>query len=315
MLPPPFHVPRNDRLNGSDSSADEHLLRLIREQDQDGWAQFVQRYQGRMIAFARAQMNQSSDAEDLVQEAFIGFLRSLETYREESNLESWLFRILRRRIIDHFRAKGSNKEITACSFTGDSNPSPSDPIAMVRDPQESPSVHARLDEAQQDNDRTLSRALHTVIDRIKRESNLRDLMIMEGLFYAAIRNRDLGQLIHVDEGQIALVRHRLLKRLRDLIDQDVEHEKGSSLQTSDLLTRIWERDRPSCPKRTTLGKSLIGILDDPWQDYIAFHVDILGCRYCQANRDDLSQDELADDVADRGDRIFQSTIGFVSRPQ
>ncbi len=270
-----------------------------------------------MIAFARSQIGQSSDAEDLVQDAFIGFIRSLESYREESKLESWLFRILRRRIIDYFRSRGSTKEIPACSLRRDGLQSlAGGPIDAIADPHDSPSVHARLQEQCVDDDHSLSAALHTVIDRIKQESNLRDLMIMEGLFYAGIGNRALSELIDVDEGQIAVVRHRLLKRLRSRIGRGdaVEGDRDAALPSPDLLTRIWERDRPSCPKRTTLGKSLIGILDGSWQQYVTFHVDALGCSYCAANREDLRQADQTEIEAARSGRLFQSTIGFISRP-
>jgi RNA polymerase sigma factor (sigma-70 family) len=270
-----------------------------------------------MIAFAKAQTGQTADAEDLVQETFIGFLRSLENYRGESKLESWLFRILRRRIIDSFRSKGSCREVSACSFQDDGQSSGSfDPIEATADPHFSPSVYARHREQRADDDRALSMALHRVIDRIKQESNLRDLMIMEGLFYGGIGNRELSRLIDVSEGQIAVVRHRLLKRIRRLVAESDpgETQRQSTLPCSDLLTEIWERDRPSCPKRTTLGKSLIGILDDSWQRYVTFHVDTLGCNYCRANREDLSQDDQTDQDSARCSRIFQSTIGFISRP-
>jgi RNA polymerase sigma factor (sigma-70 family) len=303
-------LPHN-RLSQPISLADQHLLSLIRQGDQDGWAQFLQRYQGRMIAFAKSQTNQRSDAEDLVQDTFIGFIRSLDNFRQESDLESWLFRILRRRIIDYYRSRGANKEVTACCVgdAGDGNLA-RDPIATATDPHSSPGAKVQREEQQQGDNLALSTALHSIIDRLKNDSNLRDLMIMEGLFYAGLKNRALSRLIALDEGRIAVIRHRMLKRLKSSVEQQDSQQSESSLPSVDLLTRIWERDRPSCPKRTTLGKSLIGILDEPWQQYVTFHVDTIGCRYCQANREDLAAD-------DRGEahsqRIFQSTIGFVSR--
>ncbi len=264
-----------------------------------------------MLAFARAQTDQRSDVEDLVQETFIGFLKSLDSYRGESKLESWLFRILRRRIIDHYRGRGSRKEISACALRHDGEEGvPADPIESLSDPKDSPSVYARREESREQDQVMLSRALQTVVDRLKEEWNLRDLMITEGLFYAGIRNKDLAQLIEMEEGQIAVIRHRILNRIRELIDSN---ETGEEATYADLLTEIWERDRPSCPKRTTLGKSLIGILNDDWERYVHFHVDVLGCRYCLANREDLQRDELSDEDERQSHRIFQSTIGFVSR--
>ena len=263
-----------------------------------------------MVAYAASQVRQMSDAEDLVQESFVGFLRTLDSYQQQSSLESWLFRILRRRIVDYYRARGTAKELASCAMSDDQK-NPMGFELSGNDP--SPSQYVMRNEQNELDEDTLSDALAQVVDHMKAEENLRDLMIMEGLFYAGIRNRSLSELIGVDEGLIAVVRHRLLKKLTTLVVDSMQG--GETLPDAKLLTRIWERDRPSCPKRTTLGKSLVGILDDAWQDYIDFHVDVLGCTFCSANRDDLRQADEAENAMDRSGRIFQSTIGFVSRPR
>ena len=38
------------------------------------WSDFVSRYQGRLLRFARAKLPQRADAEDVVQETFVAFL-------------------------------------------------------------------------------------------------------------------------------------------------------------------------------------------------------------------------------------------------
>ena len=296
-----------------ESLADDFLLELIRRGDQDGWSRFVSRFQGRMIAYARSQVDGESDAEDLVQETFLGFLRSLQRYRQDSQLETWLFRILRRRIIDHYRSRGSAKVIPACRLAIDSD-AVDDPIDLAADPSASPSVRLQQQERREENRQALAEALRVVVDQIKAKGNLRDLMIMEAVFFASIGNRQLATLIDVDEGAIAVVRHRLLKRLRAYVDQrrGEAESQPSDWATPDLLSQIWSLQRPSCPKRTTLGKSMLGILDPPWQQYVQFHVDVLGCTYCQANLNDLREDESDEAEAARCQRIFESTIGFVS---
>jgi RNA polymerase sigma-70 factor (ECF subfamily) len=47
----------------------------------------------------------SSEAEDICQEVLLSALRSLRSYRD-CRLSTWLYRITRRRIADHFRAPG-----------------------------------------------------------------------------------------------------------------------------------------------------------------------------------------------------------------
>lgn len=78
---------------------------------------------------------------------------------------------------------------------------------------------------------------------------------------------------------------------------------------------IWRRHRLSCPSREQLGSYLLGALDGGQADYIDFHLQTIGCRYCQANLDDLSrqQQETADTTKSRRTRYFQSTAGHLRR--
>ncbi len=78
------------------------------------------------------------------------------------------------------------------------------------------------------------------------------------------------------------------------------------------LGEIWRRNRASCPTRETLGSFLLGVLDDEHADYIAFHLETIGCRYCQANLADLQRrnEESNDTVATRCRRYFQSSAGY-----
>lgn len=52
---------------------------------------------------------------------------------------------------------------------------------------------------------------------------------------------------------------------------------------------IWRRQRTTCPSRTEWGQFLLDVLADDVKDYMAFHLDVVGCRVCQANVDDLRQ--------------------------
>src|SRR5712671_2767918 len=46
---------------------------------------------------------------------------------------------------------------------------------------------------------------------------------------------------------------------------------------------IWRRGRLSCPTRHQLGSFLLDALPAEHADYIRFHLETVGCRYCAAN--------------------------------
>jgi hypothetical protein len=91
-----------------------------------------------------------------------------------------------------------------------------------------------------------------------------------------------------------------LKQILGELDRG-EHSVGS----------IWRRERLSCPSREQLGAFLLQALDSDFQDYIAFHLEVIGCPFCQANREDLQslQKNTAPDTKKRRKRIFDSCMG------
>ena len=84
------------------------------------------------------------------------------------------------------------------------------------------------------------------------------------------------------------------------------------------LGEIWRRHRLGCPSRSQLGSHLLGTLPDDESSYIAFHVECVGCRICQANLDDLKNQQAeaaqraeADSAATRRRKYFQSSAGHL----
>ena len=152
---------------------------------------------------------------------------------------------------------------------------------------------------------TLWNALQKVMRRFKDDNRFRDMQIVEMLFYAQLRNKDIASQLGIDEKQVALVKHRLIKRLADELGS-----QSNALPDESLLSRVWEEQRPSCPKRSTVGKWLRGTLEPEWTDYVEFHIERLGCRFCQANRSDLAADTEHIDSTSSRQRIMQSSVGF-----
>ncbi len=299
------------------NEADQHLLQLTRSGDQDGWNQFITRFQRRLIAFATQQVDQFATAEDLVQDTFVGFLKAISDYREDCDLESFLFQILRRRIVDHYRRQGKNREIPACSFrSSQSTEVAENPLQQAVAPDMHASWYARRNEDRDIDEHLLSTAVHQLTTKLQAGEKFRDLKIAEGLFYAGCRNQQLAELLELPESEIRLVKHRLLKRLAQSIkdaDRSAEVEGFTDEPFGGVLTSVWESQRPSCPKRTTLGKFTLGLLPPNWDTFVDFHVNTLGCTFCTANLAELDSATTQSYEKNTQDRLFTSTVGFLTR--
>ncbi len=110
---------------------------------------------------------------------------------------------------------------------------------------------------------------------------------------------------------------RIEKTLRD--DPALARQLAAIIARRDSgvvsLGEVWRRHRLSCPTRQELGSFLLGVLPDDAAQYVAFHLEVVGCRYCQANVADLKnqQAEAQASVQDRRRKYFQSSAGHLRR--
>ncbi len=79
------------------------------------------------------------------------------------------------------------------------------------------------------------------------------------------------------------------------------------------LGEIWRRHRLSCPTRQQWGSYLLGTLEPDRSRYFEFHVQVTGCRICQANLQDLRSEQAKQPAAaeQRRKRYFQSSAGHL----
>lgn len=300
------------------NEADQHLLALIRAGSEEAWSRFVARFHARLIAFAARKVGQFATAEDLVQDTFVGFLQSLEDFRQQCELESFLFQILRRRIVDHYRRVGRRLELPCCEFRfGKAGDEATDPLQNASGNELSPSQYARRGEEAERDRSALALAIEQWADEVHASQNFRDLKIAEGLFYAQRRSVELAQALGTSENEIAVIKRRLIARLAKAVSQAAGFQASSDEPrlAMDLLSAVWESHRPSCPKRTTLGKYTLGILPSPWTEFICFHVETIGCTFCNANLADLQAPESSFEASTRHARLFTSIVGFFHRSQ
>ena len=97
---------------------------------------------------------------------------------------------------------------------------------------------------------------------------------------------------------------QLLNSLSTILETGV-HSVGS----------VWRRASITCPSREAIADGLLGILDDDYKDYIHFHINVVGCRLCQAHLDDLTaQQEVNQELSSsRRKRYFESTAGYLKK--
>lgn len=63
----------------------------------------IEEIRRQMLRFAELQLKDPILAEDIVQEAFVSALKNIDSFKRQAALKTWIFAILKNKIIDHLR--------------------------------------------------------------------------------------------------------------------------------------------------------------------------------------------------------------------
>jgi len=91
---------------------DEQLVILLKKGDQLAFTEIYSRYAEKLVGFAASKLYSLDDSRDLLHDLFVGFWENRDSLNINSNLQSYLFTILRRRIVDKIRKNITREEYT-----------------------------------------------------------------------------------------------------------------------------------------------------------------------------------------------------------
>ena len=85
------------------------LIQGLRNGEEVAFKFLVNNYQDRVFNTAIGIVQNAEDAEDVAQEVFIQVFRSVQSFKAESKLSTWIYRITTTRALDHLRSRKSKK--------------------------------------------------------------------------------------------------------------------------------------------------------------------------------------------------------------
>ena len=96
----------------NEDPTDLELVARWRAGDERAATQLVERHAPALARFARS-LGQRSDVEEVVQDTFVRAFGSIDSFRADSSLRTWLFTIERRLILDRRRAERRRRDDTS----------------------------------------------------------------------------------------------------------------------------------------------------------------------------------------------------------
>jgi len=195
----------------SPAETDLILVQRIRQGDSDAWGDLISRYEGRLLAFVESRIGRRAASEDIVQEAFIGFLNSLPNYDGRRPLESYLFSICAYKLTDHMRREGRRPALPL-SAGADSGGA-----WQLTSPDRAASSIVQSSERRRLEEVAIVDALRTQVAKWKERGDWLKLQCIELLIVRGWANKDVAVELNITEQQVANFKFDFLARTRSLI--------------------------------------------------------------------------------------------------
>jgi len=196
----------------SPSETDRLIVDRIRAGDADAWRDLIERYEGRLLAFVESRLRQRAAAEDVVQEALVGFLNSLPNYDGRRSLEGYLFSICAHKLTDHLRREGRRPALPfSVAFESASG--------MWQGPSagRGASSIVRSGERRAIEEQALADAMAEQVERWKARGDWTKLKCIELLIARGWANKTVAEKLGITEQQVANFKSDFLIRTRKLI--------------------------------------------------------------------------------------------------
>jgi RNA polymerase sigma-70 factor (ECF subfamily) len=194
------HALAQDYVDASESGdrSDKILLDQLRAGHPGAFEQLVARQASRLINLAYRLVGNRAEAEEIAQEGFLRLHRSLDSFRGDCSLSSYLYRIVSRLAIDHLRREKLRRKLFFFRRQEDAV----DPLEMAADTGASPRDNLQSKETGQ--------RLLAALDRLSaRQRAVFVLRHQEGLAL-----KEIAATLSLEEGTVKAHLHRAVRALR-----------------------------------------------------------------------------------------------------
>jgi RNA polymerase sigma-70 factor (ECF subfamily) len=189
------------------NASDRLLVQKLRKNDQEAWRQLLERYYNRLYYYVRFKLG-DNEAEDVVQETLLGFLRSLSNFDEDRDLLSYLYSIAKNKITDRLRKNGRDpKESSSVGSDSDGT------NLVIPDNRPGVSTMARSRERRNLEEKALVTALSELIGEWKRKGDYKRLMVLELLFVKRWPNNEIAAFLGIPDQHVANIRFAAIRKL------------------------------------------------------------------------------------------------------
>lgn len=191
--------------NPEDKQHLEGVLRRAGQGDEDAWREIVEVYSPRVFGLLRAQCGSADLAEEITQSAFCTIAAKMASYTEVGKFEAWLFRIAMNRLRDEMRRrKRQARPMEDKTLTGLAGAAPESAGPLGRYGGDGP------DEAD----------IQRLRNAVARLSDA-EQKIIHFRHSGELSFKQIADLLEQPLGTVLARHHRVLKKLKDMLDGEI----------------------------------------------------------------------------------------------
>ncbi len=180
------------------------LIQGLRNGDEAAFKFLVDNYKDRVFNTAIGIVQNAEDAEDVAQEVFIQVFRSIHSFKAESKLSTWMYRITTTRSLDLLRSRKSKKRFGFLQrLFGDGN----EPLYEIPD-----FNHPGVAMDRKENASKLFKAINQLPENQKTAFTLHKL---EDLSY-----QEISDIMQTSVPAIESLMHRAKQNLRKILEKE-----------------------------------------------------------------------------------------------
>jgi RNA polymerase sigma-70 factor (ECF subfamily) len=220
------------RITDHNALGDAELVQLARQQDTLAFRAIMQRHNRRLYRAARAVTQDDSEAEDVVQEAYSAAFASLDRFRGDSSLATWLTRIVLNESLGRLRRRRPTVELSAIDAEHRKD------AHIIQFPLMTSIIDPECAAARQEIRRLIERAIDELPEAFRIVFVMRDV--------EELSVEETAGLLRVPEATVKTRLHRARRLLRQALDEQLASALGDAFpfdgkRCARMADRVLER--------------------------------------------------------------------------
>lgn len=188
------------------------LIQQLREGDELAFKSLVATYQDMVFNTALGIVQNAEDAEDVAQEVFIQVFRSIDQFKGDARLSTWIYRITTTKALDHIRSRRRKKRFAFITSLFGANDE------LVHEPIDFQHPGVALDRKEQ------AALLFRMIEQLPENQKVAfTLHKTEGLSY-----QEIADVMELSVSAVESLLFRARQNLRKLLEKHFEQDNNKS---------------------------------------------------------------------------------------